>query len=88
MTIQARKMFTDGSSGLSFKEAKGRKPVNIDDCRDFYRMLWQEFFDENPELLIELSQYNGFSDIFGKPGHACQAEEIYLIMKERVVGYN
>lgn len=84
---QARKVFEDGSSGLSPKEAKGRKPINIEDCRAFYSQLWNEYFDENDAFLIELSQYNGFSDIFGQAGNACQAEEVYRIMKERVRGY-
>ena len=84
---QARKLFENGVSGLSVKEAKGKRPVNIDDCRDYYSQLWQEFFQENPELLLEISQYNGFSDIFGQENHCCQAEEIYLIAKERLIGY-
>lgn len=84
---QGRKMFEGCVSGLPFKEAKGRKPLNIEDCRAFYSQLWQEYFDENPKLLIEISQYNGFSDIFGQAGHACQAEEIYLIAKHRLTGY-
>jgi hypothetical protein len=85
---QARKVFEDGVSGLSPKEAKGRKPINIEDCRAWYSQLWNEYFDANPDFLIELSQYNGFSDIFGQKGNACQAEEVYRIMKERVIGYN
>lgn len=85
---QARKMFEGGISGLSIKEAKGKQPINIEDCRSFYSQLWNEYLDENPEFLIELSQYNGFSDIFGQRGHVCQAEEVYRICKERLVGYN
>lgn len=84
---QARKMFDGGISGLSIKEAKGKRPINVDDCRAFYSMLWREYFDENMELLYEISQYNGFSDIFGQAGNACQAEEIYNIAKERLLGY-
>lgn len=84
---QGYKTFEDGSSGLSIKEAKGRKPIYPESCRMFYEQLWREFFDENPELLLEISQYNGFSDIFGQAGHQCQAEEIYNIAKERLIGY-
>jgi hypothetical protein len=84
---QRRKIFEDGSTALSFKEAKGRKPINIIDCRQWYSQLWREYFDENPELLLEISQYNGFSDIFGQQGSACQAEEIYNIARERLIGY-
>ena len=84
---QARKLFEGGVSGLSIKEAKGKLPVNIEDCRSYYSLLWREWFDENPELLLELGQYNGFSDVFGQSGHACQAEEVYNIVKERLIGY-
>ncbi len=85
---QSRKMFEGGISGLSIKEAKGKRPINTDDCQSFYTLLWREYFDENPEFLIELSQFNGFSDIFGQRGHVCQAEEVYRICKERLTGYS
>lgn len=84
---QARKMFEGGISGLGIKEAKGRRPINLEDCQSFYSQLWNEYFDENPDLLLVISQYNGFSDIFGQPGHVCQAVEVYRIAKERLVGY-
>lgn len=79
---QARKMFRIGDhlfSGLSIKEAKGKKPVNIDDCKSFYSQLWDEFISENSDLLLVIKEYNGFSDIFGQEGHQCQAEEIFRI---------
>ena len=84
---QAYKMFEGYVGGLSFKEAKGKKPINIEACRAFYSQLWNEYFDENPEFLLEISQFNGFSDIFGQPGRACQAQEIYRIAQERLIGY-
>ncbi len=68
---QSRKMFTDGNSNLSIKEAKGKKPINIEDCQQFYRLLWNEYISENLELLDVIKQYNGFSDIFGQVGHVC-----------------
>jgi hypothetical protein len=82
---QARKLFNiDGEliQGLPIKEAKGKKPINIEDCRAFYSQLWTEYFQENPHLLDVIKQYNGFSDIFGQSGHACQAEEVYRIRRE------
>jgi hypothetical protein len=79
---QAYKIFEDGTTGLSWKEAKGKKPVNVEDCRKLYSALWNKYFHDNPELLEVIKQYNGFSDIFGQPGHACQAEEIYRIKNE------
>ena len=84
---QGRKMFEGHVFDLTIKEAKGRMPINIEDCRAFYSQLWDEYIDENPEFLLELSQYNGFSDIFGQPGRACQAEEVYRVVKHRLTGY-
>lgn len=76
---QAHKVFEDGSTGKTWKEAKGKKPVNIEDCRRLYSELWDEYFRRNPELYDAISQYNGFTDIFGQENHVCQAEEIYRI---------
>jgi hypothetical protein len=78
---QACKMF-DGVCGFSWKEVKGKTPDNIEECRDIYSTLWDMYFEENPELYDVIKQYNGFSDIFGQRGHACQAEEIYRIRME------
>jgi hypothetical protein len=76
---QGYKLFPGMIQGLSIKEAKGKTPINIEACRKLYSQLWDEFFLENPELLLVIKEYNGFSDIFGQPGRACQAEEIYRI---------
>ena len=82
---QAKKVFADGSTGLSVKDAKGRKPVNIEQCRQFYSELWRMFFSEHQGYLAELanSEYQGFCDIFGSADHACQAEEVYNIVMEQ-----
>ncbi len=76
---QGYKLFDGGIQGLSIKDAKGRIAINGAACRSFYSQLWDEYFRENTNLLDVIRQYNGFSDIFGQPGHACQAEEIYRI---------
>lgn len=78
---QSSKIFEDGTTGLSWREAKGRKPVNVEHVRKVYSYLWDMYFKENPELLDVIRQYKGFSDIFGQEGHACQAEEVYRIWK-------
>lgn len=75
---QAYKEF-DGKSGFTWKEVKGKKPDNPEECRKWYTLLWEVYFLDNPELLEVIKKYNGFSDIFGQEGHACQAEEIYKI---------
>lgn len=76
---QAFKMFADGSTGLSIKEAKGKYAINQEACAELYSKLWDQYFSENPHLLKVIKQYRGFSDMFGQPGHVCQATEIYRI---------
>jgi hypothetical protein len=76
---QAKKVFEDGSTGLKWREAKGRKPVNGDECRAFYSQLWDEYIEENPYLLRVLREASGLSDVFGQVGHACQAIELWRI---------
>ena len=71
---QAAKVFEDGSTNLSTKAAKGRKAVNMQEVSALYSQLWDLYFQENPELLKVIRQYNGFSDVFGKAGNACQAK--------------
>ena len=78
---QAKKVFEDGSTGLSPKEAKGRKAINMDECAEYYEDLWFEYLIENPELVEVLKKYNGYSDMFGKEGCQCQAKTIYKIME-------
>lgn len=79
---QASKVFSDGTTNLSVKNAKGQKAENMDDISKLYSELWNEYFEENPELLKVISKYSGFSDIFGQTGHVCQATEIYRIWIE------
>jgi hypothetical protein len=76
---QAAKIFADGSTGLTWRQAKGRKPVNIEDVRILYSHLWNVYIRENPELLKVLQEASGLSDIFGQAGHACQATELWRI---------
>lgn len=76
---QAFKVFEDGSTGLSWYQAKGRKAVNQEEAAKFYSHLWDEYIRCNPHLLEVLRQASGLSDIFGKPGSACQATELWRI---------
>lgn len=76
---QGAKVFEDGSTGLDWRQAKGRKPVNVEEVRWWYSYFWDVYFARNPELLDVIKEYNGFSDIYGQEGHACQAEEVYRI---------
>ena len=74
---QGYKRFGDGSTGLTWREAKGKKAVNQEECSVFYNQLWREYLDENPELVEVLLQASGLSDIFGQPGHCCQASSLW-----------
>lgn len=76
---QGAKVFSDGSTGLTWRQAKGRKPINMEDTAKLYTQLWKEYIEENPELLDVLKTFSGLSDMFGQPGHCCQATELWKI---------
>lgn len=75
---QAMKVFNDGRTGLSWKEAKGKLAVNQEECEKFYIFAWEEYIIEN-DLLYVLKQATGLSDIFGQEGHVCQARVLWNI---------
>lgn len=79
---QAFKIFDDGTTGYSWRVAKGKIAINQEEARKFYSNLWDKYFKQHPELLEVIKQYNGFTDTFGQEFHACQAEEIYRIRNE------
>jgi hypothetical protein len=64
---QSSKRFEDGTS------------VNQLECNEFYSNLWDWYIFENPDLLILIRQWPGLSDMFGQPGHVCQATELWRI---------
>lgn len=76
---QAAKVFEDGSTGLHWREAKGKIAVNMDECTELYAKLWDEYIDENKHLIMVLIHATGLSDIFGKKGSNCQATELWRI---------
>lgn len=75
---QAMKVFVDGSTGLSWRSAKGRQAVNQEACAEAYARWWREWVDEQ-QLIDVLRGAAGLSDIFGQPGHACQAIVLWEI---------
>lgn len=79
---QAAKIFEDGSTGLTWKEAKGRKPVNHRTVSILYKELWKKYLLENPHLLRGLKQQSGLSDMFGQKGHNCQATILWELRNE------
>lgn len=80
---QAAKVFEDGVTNLTWQEAKGLKPVNIEQVHKLYSVLWDEYINENPELLAVLKDATGVSDMFGVAGNACQAVELWRIRNSR-----
>lgn len=74
----SHKIFEDGSTGLSIKEAKGKKAVNQEFCTHLYKKLWKQYISENG-LLPVLKEATGLSDIFGQEGHVCQATVLWEI---------
>lgn len=76
---QDAKIFDDGSTGLGWRDAKGHRPVNINEVRELYSRLWDQYIAEHPELVDVLLAASGLSDQFGQPGHACQATELWRI---------
>lgn len=76
---QAAKVFSCGATGLSIKEARGKRPVNIRECSALYADLWDQYIRENPELLAVIQAASGLSDRFGQRGHCCQATELWRI---------
>jgi len=78
------KRFSDGSTGLYWKDAKqkildGFTITNYDEVSKLYSTLWDEFFTENPTLLNVIAEATGISDIFGQSSRCCQANEIWRI---------
>jgi hypothetical protein len=76
---QAFKVFEDGSTGLSWRQAKGKKAINQEAASAYYSRLWDIYIEHNPELLLVLKNASGLSDMFGQPGHCCQATELWRI---------
>lgn len=79
---QSFKVFDDGKTNLTWRQAKGKTPINAKQAREYYSQLWDLYIAKHPELLIVLKQHSGLSDIFGQKGHCCQAEELWRIRNQ------
>ena len=81
---QSAKTFDENPQGfMNWKKAKGRKANNQEVCHLLYSDLWDEYIENNPKLLSVLKEATGLSDIFGQPGHCCQATELWRIRNAR-----
>ena len=78
---QMSKVFEDGSRASHWREAKGRRAVNAEECARIYERLWREWVEQE-DLTGVLVQATGLSDIFGQPGHVCQATVLWKIRSE------
>ncbi len=76
---QRCKVLEDGSTGNSWRYAKGKKALNQEECSRYYSELWDLYIEQNPELLEVLKAASGLSDTFGLEGHCCQATELWRI---------
>jgi hypothetical protein len=83
---QGTKIFSDGTTGLDWREAKGRRHINIAECEAFYRYWWREWVREQ-NLLPILKAASGLTDIFGQPGHVCQASVLWQIRNEPLIKF-
>lgn len=81
---QAAKKFSDGSTGLTWRQTKGKKAINQEECNRLYSYLWGIYFIENPELMYFAKTQTGVSDMFGQAGHCCQATEIWRIINNGI----
>lgn len=81
---QAAKIFEDGSTGLHWKDAKGRRAVNAKECAELYENLWRQYISENPELLNVLKRASGLSDKFATKGSTNQAQILWKIRNENM----
>jgi hypothetical protein len=83
---QAAKVFDAGKAGnitgLTWKEAKGRAPINIIEVRELYKDLWRAYLMDNPSFITILKRATGLSDIFGQDEHVCQADTLWQLREE------
>lgn len=75
------KVFKDGKTGLSWREAKRKHAVNYEECKAAYIQWWEEWVNEQGLLSI-LKEASGLSDLFGKEGSVCQAAVLWEIRNE------
>jgi hypothetical protein len=78
---QAAKIFENGSTGLSWKQAKGKEAINMEEVSKLYGDLWWQYLREHPDYFEFLQEQSGLSDIFGQEGHNCQATVLWNLTR-------
>lgn len=79
---QAAKIFPSGETNLPWQEAKGRQATNHGELATLYKSLWRQYLKERPFLVQVLQAASGLSDMFGQPGHVCQAVTLWELRNE------
>ena len=74
------KIFENGRTNFHWTAAKGQHARNQSECEDAYRGWWREWVEQE-SLLPVLQEASGLSDMFGQPGHVCQATVLWKIRK-------
>lgn len=82
---QAAKTFDDGSTGLDWKKAKGRRATNATECTILYEKLWRQYISEHPGLLEVLKRASGLSDMFATKDAVNQAQILWKIRSEQMI---
>jgi hypothetical protein len=70
----------------NWREAKGKHGLNQDEVAALYETLWREYLVENRFLVRVLTAATGLSDMFGQPGHVCQASVLWKLRAEYLNG--
>lgn len=78
MIYQGSKVI-EGRKGWPLFKVKGKRAENQEEVCQLYSRLWDEYMMQNPHLLAILKAASGLSDMFGQPGHCCQATELWRI---------
>lgn len=76
------KILEDGRTGLGWREAKGKKAVNLGECQEAYRKWWREWVEQEGLMPVLLSA-SGLQDTFGSaPPSICQATVLWEIRND------
>lgn len=82
---QSAKRFAGEANSEDWRANKGKQASNQLEVSSLYRALWREYISENPQLMQILLDANGLQDMFGTPGSACQATELWDIRIEKML---
>ena len=80
--FQEAKVFEDGSTGLHWRAAKGKRAVNLKEVTELYDNLWVKYIHEHPELMKVLRATSGLSDMFARGIGVNQARTLWKIKCE------